>query len=179
MRKLRQRKHTPRTGSRGPYHLSLSRNTRLFLLRSPFIVHLCLAPLSPHPIPSGKLPPPHRACPPQSSHQRVSMSTSQAPSSAHRPPGSRLPADKRPSHLRGPQGPARPVLSPPRAPPPPPHSLCSTGASLLLSSSMPGSVLPQGLCTGCSPHLKRPSQDLCRVCSPASANTWLRHHPFR
>lgn len=47
------------------------------------------------------------------------MSTSQAPSSAHRPPGSRLPADKRPSHLRGPQGPARPVLSPPRAPPPP------------------------------------------------------------
>ena len=129
MRKLRQRKHTPRTGGRGPYHLSLSRNTRLFLLRSPFIVHLCLAPLSPHPVPSGKSPPPHRVCPPHSSHQRVPVSMSQAPASAHSPPGSHLPADKSPSHLRGPQGPVRPVLSPPRLPPSlsPPHSSAPQG----------------------------------------------------
>lgn len=100
----------------------LSRNTRLFLLQSPFrvhlcLVHLCLAPLSPHPVPRGKLHP--EVCPPQSSHQRVPVSTRVRPhlglaaSSVHNPPGSHLPGDKSPSHPCGPQSPARPVLSPP------------------------------------------------------------------
>lgn len=89
---------------------------------------------------------PRQVCPPQSSHQRVPVSTrirprpGLAPSSAHSPPGSHLPGGKSPGHLQGPQGPAQPFL-------------CSLPLSLPLIHSAPHGLpccsLPAGQVQSC------------------------------